>query len=132
MKNPLSLPVFNALILPILLGLIIALIAYANLNNKSLPVINTPRAALIAILVIGMTMCALGGIGQVGASGKWASPLAIAGYILGACLLVVIIGGLAGWKIPFIASQQDAVSLASLLILAKFTIGTISYFFHLL
>jgi len=132
MKNTTSLPVFNGLILPILLGLMIAAIAYANVYNKSLPFISTPKAALIAILIVGMTMCALGGISQVGASGKWASPLAIAGYLLGAGLLVVLIGGIAGWNLPYINSQKDAVSIASLLILAKFMIGTVSYFFHLL
>ena len=82
MKTSVQAPLFNGLILPIILGLLIAVIAYANLNNRSLPLINSPRAALIAILIIGMTMCALGGIGQVGASGKWASPFAIAGYLL--------------------------------------------------
>lgn len=132
MKTSVQAPLFNGLILPIILGLLIAVIAYANLNNRSLPLINSPRAALIAILVIGMTMCALGGIGQVGASGKWASPFAIAGYLLGAGLLVVLIGGLAGWQLPFIATQKDAVSAASLLILVKFIIGTLSYFFHFL
>jgi uncharacterized protein YqgC (DUF456 family) len=132
MKNSISIPVFNGLILPIILGLVIALIAYANLSNRSLPFISNPKQALVAILIIGMTMCALGGIGQVGASGKWASPLAIIGYILGTGLLVVIIGGLAGWKIPYATNPHDAVNAASLLILGKFIIGTLSFFFHLL
>ncbi len=121
----------NALVLPVVLGIVIAVIAYAALTGKQLPLINGPRAALIAILIVGVAMC-MGGIGQVGASGRWASPLAILGYLLGAAILVVIVGGLAHWKLPMIADESSAVLASTVLIGVKFAIGTIGYFFHLL
>lgn len=117
--------------LPILLGAIIAVIAYSVYANKSLPLIGSPRAALVVMLVLGMTMCTAG-IGQVAASGRWASPLAIAGYLLGAALLVILIGGLAGWKMPLITGPRDAVLAAGGLIGVKFLIGTAGYFLRLL
>ncbi len=121
----------NALLFPFILGIIVLAIALAVSANKSLPLIQTPRAALIVLLVIGMTMCSFG-IGQVAASGKWASPLAIAGYLLGTALLVVIFSGIFGWKLPVLPTPRDAVLAASLLIGIKYLIGTVSYFFHLL
>jgi len=119
------------LILPLFLGAIIAVITYSVLTGKTLPLINNPRAGLIAILIVGLAMC-MGGIGQVGASGRWASPLAILGYLLGAAILVTIIGGLAGWKLPLIHTQKDSILAVAVMIGIKTVIGTLGYFFHLL
>lgn len=120
---------FSSLWLPLLLGVVVALIVFATIGGKSLPLINSPKAALIALLVVGMAMCT-GGIGQVGASGKWTSPLAIIGILLGILILVIIIAGLAGWKLPLITGQVQAVVAVGLLIVVKFLIGTTGYFFH--
>ncbi|HVN55131.1 MAG TPA: hypothetical protein VMT46_12435 [Anaerolineaceae bacterium] len=121
----------SALVLPLVLGIIIATITYATLTGKHLPLVNSPRAALVAILIVGLAMCS-GGIGQVGASGKWVSPLAIIGYLLGAAILVVIGGTLLRWKLPLIASETNAVLVSAVLIGVKYMIGTLGYFFHLL
>jgi hypothetical protein len=131
MKTP-ALPVSTALFLPLALGIAIVAITYAVLTGRQLPLVSGPRAGLVALLVAGMTMCALGGIGQVGASGRWASPLAILGYLLGAAILVVIAGGLAGWKLPLIHTEKDAFLAAAAMIGVKTVIGTLGYFFHLL
>lgn len=120
----------NQLIVPMALGLLCAGIVYATLAGKTLPLISSPRAALIALLVIGMAACMGGGIGQVGASGRWLSPLAIAGYLLGAVILVVFIAAFAGWKLPLIQSDTQAVLAVALLMAVKFLIGIPSYFFH--
>ncbi len=104
-------------------------IVYATLAGKTLPMISGPRAALIAVLVMGMVAC-LGGIGQVGASGRWLSPLAMAGYLLGAAILVVVLSVFAGWKLPWIQSETQAVAAVGILMAAKFLIGIPAYFFH--
>lgn len=80
---------------PLALSLVCFAIAFVTAAGKALPLISGPRAALIAMLVIGMAAC-MGGIGQVGASGRWASPLAILGYLLGAAILVIIIAAFTG------------------------------------
>ncbi|PKO00415.1 MAG: hypothetical protein CVU42_04385 [Chloroflexi bacterium HGW-Chloroflexi-4] len=120
---------FSHLILPLLLGLVVAVIVFAAIYEKNLPLISTPRASLIALLVVGMAMC-MGGIGQVGISGRWASPLAFVGMVLGIILLVIIISGLAGWKLPLIANQIQAIKAVGILIAVKFVIGTAGFFFH--
>jgi hypothetical protein len=77
-----------------------------------------------------MTMCAAGGIGQVGASGRWASPLAIVGYLLGVAILGVAISVFTGWKIPMIAGETQAVAVVGILTAIKYLIGTASFIFH--
>jgi hypothetical protein len=124
-----ALPASTALLLPLVLGIAIIAITYAVLTGKQLPLISGPRAGLIALLIVGMSMCALGGIGQVGASGRWASPLAILGYLLGAGILLVIVGGLAGWKLPMIPTEKVAVLAAAAMIGVKTSSGQSVIFF---
>ncbi len=120
---------FSYILLPLFLGVVIAVIVFVALTGKTLPLINSPRASLIALLVVGMAMC-MGGIGQVGASGRWASPLAIAGYLLGAAILFIIISAFTGWKVPFVTGDTQSVAAVGILIAIKYVIGTVSYFFH--
>jgi len=121
----------SSIFVPLFLGIVVAGIVFASQAGRALPLISTPRASLIALLVVGMAMCA-GGIGQVGASGRWTSPLAILGYLLGAVILIIIIAALAGWKLPLIADQRQAAAAVGILIAVKFVIGTAGYFLKLL
>lgn len=126
-----SLSAGNAILLPLLLGIVIVVIANAALTGKTLPLIATPRSALIAILIVGMIMC-MGGIGQVGVSGKWASPLAILGYLLGAAILLAFAAGMFGWKLPFVSGEKDAILAMTSLIAVKYVIGVVGFFLRLL
>ena len=119
----------TALIVPLGLGIVIAAIVFATLAGKPLPLITGPRPAMIAILVLGFAMC-MGGIGQVGASGRWTSPGAIAGILLGIVLLVVIASVFTGWKLPLIQGDTQALAAVGILIAVKFVLGTAGYFFH--
>ncbi len=120
---------FGTQIFPILLGIVAAVIVFSTLNGKALPLIATPRAALISLLVVGMIACT-GGIGQVGASGRWASPLAILGYLLGAAILMVFIGALAGWKLPMIDGEKQALVAMAVLMAVKYVFGISGTLFH--
>ncbi len=118
-------------IIPLVLGIAAAAIISAGLTGKALPLVSGAHGTIIALLIVGMAMCAFG-ILQVSASGRWASPLAILGYLLGAVTLTVLISPLTGWKLPLIQSEMQAVAAAAGLMAVKFLIGTFSYFFHLL
>jgi hypothetical protein len=122
----------NVLVVPIVLAVLAAGIVYAAVTGKQVPLISSPRSALIGLLVIGFLMCAAGGINQVGVSGKWASPLAIWGYLCGTAILVVAVAAFAGWKLPWIAGDRQAVMAIGGLMTVKFVIGTLGYLFHLL
>lgn len=121
--------IFTNLTVPMLLGLVVAGIVFAALTGKTLPLIGSPRASLIALLIVGMAMC-VSGIGQVGASGRWASPLAIVGYLLGTTILIIIVSALFGWKLPLIVGETQAIAAVGILIAMKYLIGTASFFFH--
>lgn len=88
-----------------------AVIIFAALTGKVLPLISIPCASLVALLVVGMAMC-MGGISQIDASCRWTSPLAIIGYLLGAAILVIIISAIIGWKLPLISGETRAVAAA--------------------
>ena len=127
--NTMSTPnIATSLLVPSVFGLISAGIIYATLMGKSLPLVSSPRGALIALLIVGMATC-MGGIGQVAASGRWASPLAIVGYLLGAAILVVIASPFTGWKLPLVQGETQAVAAVGILMAAKFVLGTAGFFF---
>ena len=60
---------------------------------------------LAILLVLGMAICAQGGIGRVAAAGQWAHPLAILGYLLGAAILILAAAVFFNVKLPLITSQ---------------------------
>lgn len=120
---------FTNVLMPLFLGGVVAVIVFTTLAGKALPLIGSPRASLVALLVVGMAMC-MGGIGQVGASGRWGSPMAIVGYLLGAAILLIIISAFAGWKLPLISGETQSVAAVGILIAVKYLIGTVSFFFH--
>lgn len=117
----------SAVAVPAALGLVGAALVIAVWRGKPLPLEVGPRAALAALLAIGMVMCT-GGIGQVGASGRWGSPAAIVGCALGAAILVIGAAGLAGWKLPGIANTAQAVTAVGALMAVKLIIGAAGYF----
>jgi hypothetical protein len=65
--------------------------------GTDLPWIGNGRGALLAVAVVGMTGCAIGGISQAPAIG-WGHPGAIVGIVLGVIALAVIAAGLFGWE----------------------------------
>ncbi len=121
----------TTLLLPILLGLVAAAILYAGLTGRQLPLIGSPKAAIIGLLVVGMTLCALGGIGPVSARGDWAHIDAIFGYLAGAAILVAAAGGLFGWKLPFVNDARSGLVAMGVLMGAMFGVGTLTTIIHL-
>jgi hypothetical protein len=121
--------IVSNVLIPLGLGLVCAVLVFGALAGKPWPLIGNPRGALIGLLVVGMAMCTPG-IGQVAASGRWGSPLAMVGYALGLVILTIIVAGLAGWKLPLASSPVQAIAIVGLLIGVKFAIATASYFFR--
>jgi hypothetical protein len=126
-----SMNLFNGFIMPLALGLIAAGIVYAVVNGKPFLFISGPRAGMIALFIVGLAMCS-GGIGQVGMSGRWTSPLAILGYLLGALILVIFLSVFTGWKLPWIEGGSQAVVAVAVLMAVKFLIGSAGFFLRLL
>jgi len=110
--SPLS---FNVL----LVALLFAGVVFVAVTGRRIPIISNVRIAMIALLVLGMTMCTMGGIGRVAAAGQWAHPLSIIGYILGALILIVGFATIFGWKLPYIQSDTQDIVIVAVLTGAK-------------
>jgi hypothetical protein len=83
-------------------------------------------AAFWALYVVGLTICALGPLGQ-GARYGWWNPLHIAGYAFGVLLLLLGAAVLFDVAIPGISSVQRAIVLLSVLMFVK---GVLAIFYR--
>jgi hypothetical protein len=77
----------------VIASLVVAALA---LTRDDVPVIGTGALALVAVALIGMAGCAVGGISQAPTIG-WTAPTVIFGTLLGVAALLVIAAGLLGW-----------------------------------
>jgi hypothetical protein len=100
-------------------GVLIVAIILIGWRGASLPLLSNPKVSLAIVLILGMAMCAQGGLGAVAATGQWSHPLAIVGYILGGAILLVAAAGFFGLRLPFVAGPQQAVIVMAVLIAAK-------------
>jgi hypothetical protein len=110
--SPLNLPV-------LLVALLFAALIFTVATGRKIPFITNIQSAMVVLLVLGMTMCALGGIGRVSALGQWTHPLSILGYLVGVLILVIGIATIFGWKLPYIQNDVQAVIIVSILTAAK-------------
>jgi hypothetical protein len=78
----------------VMAALVVAVLA---LTRDDLPLIGTGRGALIAVAVIGMAGCAVGGISQAPILG-WTAPTIVLGIVLGTLALLIVAAGIFGWS----------------------------------
>jgi hypothetical protein len=100
----------------LLLALLAAVVVFIGATGKRVPLLSSVRADIILLVIIGMTMCTQGGIGRVAATGQWAHPLSIVGYILGGLILLITLAVFVGWKLPYIQTDQQALIAIAVLI----------------
>jgi hypothetical protein len=99
----------------ILLALLFATVVYIGVTGKKVPLLSNIRLDIILLVVIGMTICAQGGIGRIAATGQWSHPLSIIGYILGGLILFITLAVFVGWKLPYIQNDQQALLAIAIL-----------------
>ena len=112
----------------ILLALLIAAIVFIAVTGKKVPVLSNTRIAMGIVLVLGMAMCT-SGIGRVAALQQWIHPLTILGYLLGALILIIGLGIIFGWKVPYIQSDAQAILIVAALIGVKILNTLVHSFF---
>jgi hypothetical protein len=107
-----------------------------SLNSEAVPIVDSARGALVAIAVVGMAACAVGGIGQAPIIG-WSHPITIFGIVVGVLALVIVGAGLFGWDglvrpaaalVPLgtgvdATTERLAIGLLAALIAAKWVVG---------
>ena len=102
----------------ILLALLIVAVVFIATTGKKVPALSNTRVAMGVILVLGMATCS-SGIGRVAAIQQWTHPLTILGYLLGVLILVIGLGIVFGWKLPYIRSDAQAILIVAVLISVK-------------
>jgi hypothetical protein len=99
-------------------GLVAAVLVVGVLTNVVLAMGVSDRIAFFALVVVGMTMCALGGISQAPRHGWW-HPISITGYVLGALALLLAVAVLLRIPMPWIATERAALMALTVLLLIK-------------
>jgi hypothetical protein len=113
----------------IALGILVALLIFVVLTGKKVPFLNSDRAALLALVAIGMLMCTQGGIGRVAATGAWLHSFTILGYLLGAVIVLIGIAALFGRQIPPLTSDYQSFIAVAVLAGIKLVLTTIHRLF---
>ena len=113
----------------ILLGILAALLVFAVLTGRRIPVLTTDRAALLGLVVIGMAICSQAGIGRVSASGAWLHPFSIVGYLLGATIILIGLAALFGKQIPPLADYHQSFLAVVAIAVLKIVLSTIHRLF---
>ena len=103
----------------VILALLAIAVVFIGVTGKKVPLLSNVRLDIVLLVVLGMAICSQGGIGRVAASGQWAHPLAIVGYILGGLILLIALSVFAGWKLPYIQNDQQALLAIALLACLK-------------
>jgi len=117
------------------LTLLALALAWAAVTRTQLPILGTGAGVLMAMGVVGLAACAVGGIGTV-TEFDLTQPRILIGTVLGIVALLIVVAGLLGWTAPFQPLVQlvpgetaavTAVQLATLalaiLIAAKWAIA---------
>lgn len=119
------------------IGLAIALLVWAAISNQAFPVIGShDRAALWVVFGLGVTMCAIAGVGPYSKTLGWLHPMTLIGIALGVLAVVPVLLVLFGWTAPLtsvgqlfgggvatLSADRTAIVVLGSLILVKWLLG---------
>ena len=99
-----------------------AYVAWAQVAQRTLPLISGIRPAFWAVVGLGMLACAVGGIGTglARAGGSWGDPFIIGGAVLGTVALAVVASFALRFDMPLLGSDGAKLVALAVLIAAKF------------
>lgn len=100
------------------LGILAALLVFATLTGRRMPLLASDRAALLALVIIGMAMCSQS-IARVAATGAWLHPLSILAYLLGGVVLLIGIAALFERQVPLLASYYQSIAAVAVIAAVK-------------
>ena len=79
-----------------LIGIVIAALVVAALTNTSVPLLGSERAIFVAVVLLGVTMCSLGGVGRAPMKYGWMHPVTLFGIAVGTIMLLPAAGVVLG------------------------------------
>jgi hypothetical protein len=126
MKSVSQPSVFSPSIL--VLALLAAMVVFVGVTGKKIPLLSSVRVDIVLLVILGMAICSQGGIGRIAAAGTWSHPLAVVGYILGGLILLITLAIFAGWKLPYIQNDQQALLAIAILACVKILNAIVHYY----
>jgi hypothetical protein len=106
-------------IITLVLGVLAAGLVFMVLTGRDVPIVGNGAGALLALGLIGIAMCTLGGIGTTQSTLGWTHPLTVIGSILGVAALLVVALPLFGVQLPLVADTRSAVLALAVIMLVK-------------
>jgi hypothetical protein len=106
-------------LITLVLGLLAAGLVFMVLTGRDVPIVGNGAGALLALGLIGIALCTLGGIGTVQSTLGWTHPLTILGSILGVAALLVVVLPLLGVHLPMMPDTRSAVLALAVIMLIK-------------
>jgi hypothetical protein len=103
-----------------LIGIAIAALLIAALTNTPLPLLASERAIFVAVVLLGVTMCALGGVGRAPMKYGWSHPVTLFGMALGTIMLLLAAGVVLGQF-----TEQIGLMVFTALYAMKWVVGLI-------
>jgi len=108
------------------LGLLGALLVFAVLTGRQVPLISGDRRAFFILLVIGFVMCALGPMRSIPPR-EWGRPMNVIAVVLGGLALLLGLVVLTGIRVPLIPDNQAAFVVLAVIILSKVVLATVHH-----
>ncbi|HET9908966.1 MAG TPA: hypothetical protein VFQ23_20115 [Anaerolineales bacterium] len=99
----------------LILAVFFAAVFFIGATGRKVPVLSNVRLDIVLLVILGMAICTQGGIGRVAATGQWAHPLSIIGYVLGGLILLIAFAVFMGWKLPLIQTDQQGLIAVAIL-----------------
>jgi len=99
----------------LILAVFFAAVLFIGATGRKVPVLSNVRLDIVLLVMLGMAICTQGGIGRVAATGQWAHPLSIIGYVLGGLILLIALAVFVGWKLPLIQTEQQGLIAVAIL-----------------
>lgn len=99
----------------LVLALLAAAVVFIGATGRRVPLLSNIRVDIALLVLLGLAICTQAGIGRIAATGQWSHPQAILGYILGGAILLITLFVFAGWKLPLIQNDQQALIAIAIL-----------------
>lgn len=111
----------SSVITPAILVLMVLTTAVSiiGISGWKIPLLSSVRVDIVLLIILGMAICSQGGIGRVAAAQQWWHLQSILGYLLGGLILLITLAVFAGWKIPLIQTDPQALIAIGILAVIK-------------
>lgn len=110
-----------------ILALLAAAVIFIGVTGAQVPWLSSVRVDIVLLVGLGMAICALGGIGRISAARAWSHPLSIVGYLLGCLILLITLAVFAGWRLPFLETDRQALIAIAILAALKVLVAAGHY-----